>query len=265
LFLAAAAAAVMALQVAHGVFPGDRAVAQIGRLLCSIAGIVLLVIASRWLLARDGIPANRLGLDPGGAHVKAFLLGGVAACAHILALVVALYAVTPFQLERGPLPLHAAALAGLGYLTGNFVEELLFRGYLLIVLARWLGTTRAIWLLALPFGLFHMPGLDTLALGKMIMTTGAMHFVYVYAFLATRSLWCAVALHAVGNTLLHAVFGVGQLAVLSVRFTRELPTGVDAPFIVFFGISVAFAILLSRLPATRSGAAWLESMSRNTR
>jgi uncharacterized protein len=259
IFFALAAVAVFALQSAHGFFPGDRAGAFLGRLLCSLPAIALLIAGSAWLLGRDGMGRDRLGLDLGRNSLRAFALGAALAPAHILLLVAALFAIAPFELGRGPATGASALLAGVGYLTGNFVEELLFRGYLLIVLARWLGTTRAIWLMALPFGLFHFQGLDALALAKMILTAGAMHFVYAYVFLATRSLWAAVAMHALGNTLLHEVLGVERAGLLSLRFVGELPAAIDAPFLVFFGVTAALAMVLSRLPATRRGAAWLTS------
>jgi membrane protease YdiL (CAAX protease family) len=261
LFLALAGIAIAALQAAHGFFPGSLAVARVGRLLCMAAAIVVLIVGTRWLLNRDGIDRNRLGLGTSISSLRAFSIGIALACAHILALVAALYAVVPFELGHGPLSVEAVALAALGYLTGNFGEELVFRGYLFVALAYWLGTTRAIWALALPFGLFHFPGLDAMALAKMILTTGAMHFVYAYVFLATRSLWAAVSMHALGNTLLHQVFGTGGPALLSVNYSHPFPENVDAPFLVFFGVSAAFAVLLSRLKATRNGAAWLVSGS----
>lgn len=265
-FLAFAAVAVFALQLGHAVFPGGRGMAHVGRALCAMAAIVTLVAGSRWLLRRDGIPVDRLGLGPASRHVRAFAIGSALAVAHILLLVAALYVAAPFDVGPGPLPITSVALAAAGYLTGNFVEELLFRGYLLVVLARWLGTTKALWVLALPFGLFHFPGLDLAALGKMMLTTGAMHFVYGYAWIATRSLAAAVALHAVGNTLLHEVVGTGKPAALAFHFDKPVPDGVL--FLIFFGICAALAWMLSRLPATRRGAAWLEGapnlLPRNT-
>ena len=89
----------------------------------------------------------------------------------------------------------------------------------------------------------------------MILTTGAMHFVYAYAWLANRSLMTAVALHAVGNTLLHEVVGTGKPAALTLHFSRPVPE--DVLFLVFFGVSALFAVVLSRLPASRRGASWL--------
>jgi uncharacterized protein len=255
-FLALAATSIVALQVGHAFFPGDRGLAHLGRALCSLAAIGILVAGSRWLLRRNGLPVDRLGLGPAPRHACAFAIGAGIAVAHILVLVAALYALAPFKVGAGPLPLQAVALAAAGYLTGNFIEELLFRGYLLVVLARWLGTTRALWLLAPPFGLFHFPGLDLPRLGKMMLTTGAMHFVYAYAWIGTRSLAAAVALHAVGNTLLHEVVGTGGPAALNFHFSKPVPDG--ALFLAFFGISAALAWALSRLPVTRRGAAWLE-------
>lgn len=259
LFLVVAGIAIALLQATHGLFPGDRVGAHVGRLLCSTTAIILLVVASRWLLIRDGLAPERLGLGLTAAHGRAFAIGTAIAFGHIFVLIVALYVVAPFRLGAGPHAASEVPFAAIGYLSGNFVEELLFRGYLLIALSRWYGATRALCMLAVLFGLFHFPGLAPVAMAKMMLTTGAMHFVYAYAFLATRSLWAAVALHAVGNTLLHKVVGVGEPALLSVHFEEALPEAVDAPFLVFFGITAALAIGLAYLPATRRGAAWLQS------
>jgi hypothetical protein len=257
LFLAMAAAAIFALQSAHGLFPGDRPGAELGRLLCFAAAAVLLVAGSRSLLSRDGIGREALGMGFGRSHARAFAIGAALALAHLTACMVTLYAVSRFELVRGALPASSVASGGIGYLFGNAIEELLFRGYLLVVLARWLGTTWAVAVLAIPFGLFHFQGLDTTQLLKMMCTTGAMHFVYAYVFLATRSLWAAVAMHAVGNTLLHSVLGVDQPGLLALEFSNPPPAELDVPFIVFFGVTAGLALLLSRLEVTRSGASWL--------
>jgi membrane protease YdiL (CAAX protease family) len=257
LFLTFAAAAVLAMQSAHGFLPGPRAGSYWGRLAILTCGAILLVAATRWLLARDGIRRDQLGLGPSHRSGAAFLIGSAMGAVHILALTIGLYMVAPFEMSRGPLTVGEVGLAGAEYLAGNFLEELLFRGYLLIALAHWVGVTRAIWLLALPFGLFHLPGLDPWALVKMLLTTGAMHFVYAYVFLITRSLWAAVAMHAVGNTLLHKVLGSGEPAFLDLHYQRALPATVDAPFLVFFGVSALFAVILARILVARRDADWL--------
>jgi membrane protease YdiL (CAAX protease family) len=257
LFIALAGIAVFAMVMSAGFFPGSRGVALTARLFCWIAVDLLLIAGSRHLLRRDRLAADRLGLVPSASHLRAFVFGTAMALALILVLLGAFYLITPFELSAGPWPTSTVVISGLNYLVGNFGEELLFRGYLLIAITQWLGATRALWLLALPFGLFHFPGLDGLAVLKMVLTTGAMHFVFAYAYLATRSLWAAVALHAVSNTLLHSVLGVGEPAALSMRFLHDPPRGFDTPFLILFGTACAFGVLLSRLPRTRSGLVWL--------
>jgi len=258
-FLALSGIAVVTMIVGSGFFPGDQAGAHLGRLFCSIAALALLIAGSRQLLQRDQLAPDRLGLGFTAAHGKAFLWGVAIACALILVLLGGFYLLAPFGLLRGSLPLAALPAATLDYLVGNSGEELLFRGYLLIALAQWMGTTRALWALAVPFGLFHFPGLDAVALIKMMLTTGAMHFVFAYVYLATRSLWASISLHGISNALLHSVVGTGKPAVLSIHFHRELPDSVDGPFLVFFGTALAFALALSRLPQVKRGSAWLES------
>jgi membrane protease YdiL (CAAX protease family) len=259
-FLALAGAAVAALQLGHGFFTGDRGFAVMGRIVCTVAAFAVLIVGSRRLLARDGLPPDRLALGLDWRHARAFGVGAGLAFVHIVLLLGALFVLAPFEVAAGPLTSSAVALAAVGYLTGNAVEELLFRGYLLIVLARQLGTTRAILLLAVPFGLFHFPGLDALALGKMVLTTGAMHCAYAYAWISTRSLATAVAMHAVGNTLLHEVVGTGRPAALTLHFVKPAPD--EVLFAAFFGVSALFALLLSRLPSARRGAAWLAGAPR---
>jgi uncharacterized protein len=248
------------------VFTGSRTGAYLGRAAGYLAVAALLIAGSIRLLKRDHLPADGLGMALNAAHARAFLLGSLGACVLMAVLLAALYAWMPFEWQRGSRSGSSVALEGLSYLCGNAVEELLFRGYALIALARAFGTARAIWLLALPFGLFHAPGLDALALGKVILTTGAMHFVFTYAYLGTRSLWAAMALHALANLLLHAVSGFGQgPSALDVVLQRPLPAGVDLPFSTFFFSATAMALVMSRLPAVRAGAAWLQGASAGRR
>jgi membrane protease YdiL (CAAX protease family) len=260
LFALLAVVAIIGVLCIGSVFTGDRTGAYLGRAAGYLAVAALLVMGSIRLLQRDNLPADRLGLAPTPAHARALLLGCLGACLLMAVLIAGLRVAMPFEWQPGSRPGSSVALEALTYFCGNSVEELLFRGYALIALAHAIGTTRALWLLALPFGLFHFPGLDALALGKMILTTGAMHFVFAYAYLGTRSLWAAISLHALANLLLHAVSGLGQGAsAFDVVLQRPAPTGFDLPFVIYLSSAAITALVMSRLPAVRRGAAWLEA------
>lgn len=258
-FMAMAAASLAALTAVGMVFVGDRIGAHLGRFAGYLVIVALLAGGSIRLLRRDGLPADAFGLSPSLPHARAFLIGTLGACFLIVLLIGGVYVAAPFEWRAGARPSGSVALEGLRYLAGNAGEELLFRGYALVALARSIGTTRALWVLALPFGLFHAPGLDAMALAKMMLTTGAMHFVFAYAYIGTRSLWAALALHAFGNLLLHAVSGLGQGdSAFALDLEQPLPAEFDLPFVVFFSVSAGCAFLLSRLPAVRRGAEWLQ-------
>jgi membrane protease YdiL (CAAX protease family) len=259
LFVALAALSIVFMQLASAVFPGDIGLALVARWVCMAGALALLTTGIRLLLSRDGIAEDSLGLSIDPPHGAAVLLGVVLGGALMLVLLAGFYCVSPFELARGPRPLTSVSLSALNYFLGNFGEELVFRGYLLVVLARWLGTVRAVLLLAIPFGLMHVPGLDSLAAAKMMLTTGTMHLVFAAVFLATGTLWAAVAMHATVNTLLHTVAGVDSPGVLSLLYKESPPASFDAPFLIFLGTSSLFAIVLASVPVTRRGARRLEN------
>lgn len=174
----------------------------------------------------------------------------------------ALYLTVPYELESGARSLSELSMDANAYFWGNFAEELIFRGYALIAAARVFGTQKALWMLAPAFGIFHFEGLGGVALAKMIATTGAMHFVFAYAYLGTRTLWTAVSLHAAANILLHSITGLSDHpAVFRSIFTMPMPSAYDLTFWLFFGVAAAVAIVLAQLPAVRAGSRWLEGAS----
>src|SRR5438067_7103952 len=187
-------------------FPNERSGALMGRAMLAACGVALLLIGSKVLLRRDGFPADTLGLRPTLAHAKGFLFG-VAGGLLFVGLMAAILAVqVPFHWMRGLLPLSHAAFAAHTYFWTSFGEELIFRGYALVALSRYMGPRKAVCVLALPFGLFHLPGMGIgISAAKMMATTSAMSLVFSYSFLLTRTLWTAVGLHTAMNVSLHTL------------------------------------------------------------
>lgn len=249
----------LVVRLGVALFPGDRLGAHFGRVLCSTLAVAALIAGGTTLLRRGGLPADRLGLKPTLAHARYFLLGIAGAILLVGLLAGALYVFVPFYWEPGRRSVADVFLDGHAYFWGNLAEELIFRGYAFVLLARAFGTQRALWLLAFAFGWFHLEGLGGLELARMIATTGAMHFVFAFAFLGTRTLWTAAGLHAAANVLLHSISGLsGKPALLQPILATPLASS-DVTFWVFFGVAVAFAVALSQLPQVRAGAKWLEA------
>jgi predicted permease len=89
------------------------------------------------------------------------------------------------------------------------MEELMFRGFLLLVISRSAGWQIAILLTSLAFGLFHLQGTGINIVGlRMVASTGTYRLVFALSYVVTRSLWTAISVHATSNILLHAILGL---------------------------------------------------------
>lgn len=86
------------------------------------------------------------------------------------------------------------------------IEELLFRGILLRILERPLGTWGALAITSILFALGHLPndGITALAVG----TTAVAGLMLGAAYLATRRLWLTIGLHFAWNFVSDGVFSL---------------------------------------------------------
>ena len=123
---------------------------------------------------------------PPTAYIVVALLGGV-----LLAASVALYLHLRHQ-SMPPVPI--AELLALGFLLGPILEESLFRGCLLPLLAQTTGNGPAVILTALLFALFHQP--PNLAHWVSFTATG---IAYGWIRVASRSTAAAAVMHATYN------------------------------------------------------------------
>lgn len=193
--------------------------------------LYLQAIALQWILAgiaiglwiRGGRQWVALGLEPRGALglalgmtlAAAFGLASWAVRARVRRSPEALdhYVEKLRHLER-MLPRTRREL-NLFYgvsVTAGICEELLYRGYLLWYLGHWLGIGPAIGLASAIFGLGH-----AYQGWKGIATTGVVGLLFAGIYLASGSLWPAMALHALtdahAGALSHAALTRGASVV----------------------------------------------------
>ena len=208
----------------------------------------IFVGANIWLnrafLEMDGLSKSALGL--GVRQLPWFFVGCAIAVPVIFAMAGALRLMVPFHWVPGTLRWHELPGQFARYLVGNSVEELIFRGYLLVMLRRWLGLPRALAITGVLFGLFHLPGMSGIAALKMVCTTAAMSVVFAMAYVRTKSLWTAIGVHVSTNTLLHRVLGMSgeQQSLFRMQIDGRWPAGYDPGLIAYFSVIAVAALCL---------------------
>lgn len=118
-------------------------------------------------------------------------------------------------------------------------EELLFRGALLYIIIRQIGTVKACLVSAVCFGVYHWFAYgvfgNPVAMLYTLLLTGITGFVFAYAFAKTRSLYLPVALHFGWNFVHIIVFSNGPLKGQIFQKTNEQQaTGTLSLFIFLF-------------------------------
>lgn len=251
LLFVASAVVLRALAVAGSAFfPGDRLVPNLARVLILFLSAAGLVLLNRMFLDRDGFRRDVLGLRPAPAHLWGFLAGAVTITAVVAALFGVLWLLVPFHYVRGTLSAGQLVWHAAEYFSGNWGEELMFRGYLLLIIMRRFGLPSALIVTGVLFGLFHLPGMAGWSALKMVGTSFLGGCLYAYGYLLTRTLWTAAGLHVTGNIVLHHVFGASNQNSLFVpAFERPWPTSYDPGFVVWLVVFlpvIAVAAMLYR-------------------
>lgn len=194
---------------AEGVLRSFNWVPYLVRLATALAGDALMVIVTIWLLRKNGLDASMLGLPPSINIFPNVLLGVLIGSASLALMEAPLFLKAPFHLVPGHLQLGEALKQGCSYLLGNSLEELIFRGFLLLVLSRYAGWRVAVLATSLLFGLFHLQGFDISPTGlSMAATTCAYSLVFGLACILTQSIWTAISVHLTSNILVHSIFGL---------------------------------------------------------
>lgn len=131
---------------------------------------------------------------------------GIVTITILLLLAVGAYEITDVTVGRG---LVTGLLLGLG---SAFGEEVVMRGILLRVLLGKLGTTAALAITSLMFGLLHLGNPHSSLLGAVGIAIQA-GLLFGAAYLLTRRLWLAIGIHAAWNFTQTAIFGLNVSGV----------------------------------------------------
>lgn len=201
--------------------------------LAGLTGSLASATAAGWVMLRwvDGRSPQALGFGLDGSVPRDLGVGTLAGGA-MLGLSVVLLAVAGtvrWVAEPGTVPEYVAALlsALLFFTVAAALEEVVVRGYPLQVLVQGMGAWPAVLVTSLFFAWLHRqnPGVTPLALANIFLA-GVMLSV---AYLRTRSLWFATAVHMGWNWTMQSVlaFPVSGLNKFNVPFYDAQETGAD--------------------------------------
>jgi CAAX protease family protein len=146
------------------------------------------------------------------------------------------------------------------------LEELIFRGALLVQLARYVPAMVALFVSALFFGFAHLSRSGERAPGLLSLTVLVLDGIgFGIAYLATRSLWLPTAWHTSKNLMIWLLFGGSSMELVEgpwrVRTTGPL-LWVGAPYQAGFvdaivSASIVLVVALAYRRRIRAGLEWI--------
>lgn len=227
----------------QSIFPGNNLFPFIVRSVLLIGLLVLTYYVNYVFSKKNALSSSILNFEP--RFIGHYLSGSIVAVLLIATIFTITYMVYPFEIIKNPHSNVNLATDIISYSLGNTLEELLFRGFLLIACVKLFGKIGGILLVSVLFGLFHLQGTGLTREGfSMVMTTGTMSLLFISIIYCTKSIWTAVLIHITGNLLLHSFgFDAGNGGIFRIKFAVS---NVSRPFIplIFEIVVITFALLI---------------------
>lgn len=177
--------------------------------------------------------------------IKYYLGGIILGCLLIATMWAIIYLIYPFELIKNPHSKIKLAIDIISYSLGNTLEELLFRGFILVASVKLFGKMGGVIFVSLLFGLFHLQGTGLTTQGlSMVMTTFTMSLLFISVIYYTKSIWTAVTLHITGNLLLHSLgFDGTNNGIFQMKIAASNPNWLFIT-LIYEIVVIAFALIL---------------------
>jgi membrane protease YdiL (CAAX protease family) len=179
------------------------------------------------------------------SHIKYYLGGILIGCFLIATIWGIIYLIHPFEIIKNPDSKNNLAIDLISYTLGNTLEELFFRGFILLASVKLFGKIGGVFFVSLLFGLFHLQGTGLTANGlTMVMTTFTMSLLFISLIYYTTSIWVAVTLHITGNFLLHSLgFDGTDNGLFQIKFAASTINGLFFT-LIYEIVVIAFAFVI---------------------
>ncbi len=169
----------------------------------------------------EGRPASELDFRRAPAELAVGVLGGALLFSAVVGVIASFggYRVVDYQSASVMLP-----ALGLGIYSG-FTEEIVFRGFLMRLTEKWLGTWAGLAISSILFGLAHLGNNAVGPVAVIAIVEAGLMLGCVY--LLTRRLWAAIAVHAAWNFTQDGIFGIAVSGGRSSGILRPVISGPD--------------------------------------
>ena len=242
------------------IFSSQNMVPYLARTVITMILDLTVVFVSIRLLKKNGLPSRSLGLSIKVDTLSDILVGVLIGILAVSIIAGMLYVVVPYHFIKGTFSFGRVLQETISYFAGNSLEELLFRGFLFVVLSQLLGWRIALLIVSLGFGLFHLQGVGFTVRGaKLVATTALFGLIFGMSYVLTKSLWTAVFTHATSNILLHAFAGLdgGGKAMFVPVFERPWPIGYDLGlWLIVIDATVISCLLYGIIYRTSTAPGW---------
>jgi len=179
------------------------------------------------------------------SHIKYYLGAILAGCFLIATIWGIIYLIYPFEIIKNPNSKINLPIDIISYSLGNTLEELIFRGFILLASVKFLGETGAVLFVSVLFGLFHLQGTGLTPEGlNMVITTFTMSLLFISVIYYTQTIWTAVILHITGNFLLHSLgFDGTNNGIFQMKFAASTINGLflSLPYEI---VVITFALVI---------------------
>ena len=125
-------------------------------------------------------------------------------------------------------------------------EELIFRGVILYILIKKLGSTKAILISSVAFGIYHWFSFEVIgnvsSMVQVFLLTGAVGLLYAYGYVKTNSLYVPIAMHFGWNFTKGFLFSEGSIGNGIFVQVKPIPV-VSVSYFVYYSVMLTPFIL----------------------
>lgn len=206
---------------------------------------LLVIIVISWLLLHffEKKHIDALGIIPNVKRVSQFFIGFLVMTIIVLINIYIETNIVKTKWELQPINYTAIFNAFVYHLKSALTEDLVFRGAILYILIQRLGATKAIWLSAIVFGVYHwfsygILGERLILLAYVFLVTGLTGYVWAYSFYKTKSIMLGLGFHLGYNLIMSCFFEAqpyGEL-IMSMTSKTELTGWSDFYLTMFKGL-----------------------------